>query len=103
LIQNLIRLAHVYQWKREFEKSHALFDQAKSLIEEDLVSKVLRAAYHQHLGKLYFDQQYFDKAQNEFSTALNIRESISAPHDQIESSKAALKCAIKKSSSDVSV
>ena len=46
------------------------FDQAKSLIDEKPVSEVLQAAYHQHVGKLYFDQQYFGKAQAEFSAAL---------------------------------
>lgn len=96
LIQNLIRLAHVYQWKKDFEKSQMLFDQAKSLIDEKPISEGLRAAYHQHLGKLYFDQQYFGKAQAEFSTALSIRKSISAPIDQIESSKESLKEALKR-------
>lgn len=28
--QNLIRLAHVYQWKKQFSKSKILFDQASS-------------------------------------------------------------------------
>lgn len=54
-IQNLIRLAHVYQWKIEFEKSEILFDQAKLLMDEKPVSEALLASYHQHLGKLYFD------------------------------------------------
>lgn len=94
-IQNLIRLAHVYQWKKEFEKSQMLFDQAKSLMDEKPVSEYLQAAYHQHLGKLYFDQQYFGKAQAEFSTALSIRERISAPIDQVESSRVSLKKALK--------
>ncbi|MBK9324409.1 MAG: GNAT family N-acetyltransferase [Bdellovibrionaceae bacterium] len=96
LIQNLIRLAHVYQWKKEFDKSQMLFDQAKSLIDENPVSEVLRAAYHQHVGKLCFDQQFFGKAQAEFSTALSIREKIAAPNDQIESSQDSLKEALKR-------
>lgn len=95
-IQNLIRLAHVYQWKKEFEKSQTLFDQAKSLMDEKPVSEGLQAAYHQHLGKLYFDQQYFGKAQAEFSAALSIRERISAPIDQVESSRDSLKEALKR-------
>lgn len=95
-VQNLIRLAHVYQWKKEFEKSHMLFDQAKSFIDEKPVSEGLQAAYHQHLGKLYFDQNYYGKAQAEFSLALSIRERISAPRDQIESSTESLKEALKR-------
>lgn len=96
IIQNLIRLAHVYQWKKEFEKSQMLFDQAKSLMDEKPVSEGLLAAYHQHLGKLYFDQYYFGKAQAEFSVALSIRERISAPKDQIESSQDSLREALKR-------
>lgn len=96
LIQNLVRLAHVYQWKKEFERSQMLFDQAKSLMDEKPVSEGLQAAYHQHLGKLYFDQQYFGRAQAEFSTALSLREKISVPTDQIESSKGSLKEALKR-------
>ncbi len=90
LVQNLIRLAHVYQWKKDFGKSQLLFDQARSLMNEKPVSEGLEAAYHQHLGKLYFDQAFFEKAQSEFATALSIREKISAPKDQIESSKGSL-------------
>lgn len=89
-IQNLIRLAHVYQWKKKFDKSQLLFDQAKTLLDEKPITEELQAAYHQHLGKLYFDQQYFGKAQAEFSTALSIREKIYAPKDQIESSRDSL-------------
>jgi tetratricopeptide (TPR) repeat protein len=96
LVQNLIRLGHAYQWKKDFEKSQLLFDQAKSLINEKPVSEGLTAAYHQHLGKLYFDQKYYGKAQAEFSTALSIRERISAPEDQMESSKESLKEALKR-------
>lgn len=101
-IQNLIRLAHVYQWKKEFEKSQILFDQAKSLMDEKPVSEGLQAAYYQHLGKLYFDQHYFGKAQAEFSAALSIRERISAPIDQIESSRESLKEALKRWGRDFS-
>jgi uncharacterized cupin superfamily protein/ribosomal protein S18 acetylase RimI-like enzyme len=96
LVQNLIRLAHLHQWKKEFDKSQMLFDQAKSIIDEKSVSEGLQAAYHQHLGKLYFDWQYYGKAQAEFAVALSIRERIAAPKDQIESSKESLKEALKR-------
>jgi uncharacterized cupin superfamily protein/ribosomal protein S18 acetylase RimI-like enzyme len=96
LVQNLIRLAHAYQWKKEFDKSQILFDQAKSVIDEKSISEGLQAAYHQHLGKLYFDQKYYGKAQAEFSVALSTRERIAAPRDQIESSKESLKEALKR-------
>ncbi len=56
---------------------------------------MLQASYHQHLGKLYFDQQYFGKAQSEFSTARSIRQRLCAPKDQIESSQKSLGEALK--------
>ena len=90
LVQNLIRLAHVYQWKKEFEKSQLLFDQARSIIIDRPVSDMLTAAFHQHLGKHFFDQGLFEKAQSEFGLALSIRLKISAPKDQLESSRGSL-------------
>ncbi len=89
-IQNLIRLAHVYQWKKNFKESHRLFDQAKLLINDKPASEALVAALHQHLGKLFFDQRKFVNSEGEFATALDIRERISAPYDQIESSRISL-------------
>lgn len=96
LIQNLVRLAHVYQWKKDFTLAQSLFDQAKSLIQENPVSDILLAAYHQHLGKLYFDQNFYGKAQAEFATALSIRQKISAPRDQLESSQGSYNEALKR-------
>lgn len=86
LIQNLIRLAHVYQWKKNFEKAAVLFEQAWSVLLELPKAELLLASYHQHLGKFYFDQKLFSLAQAEFETALSIRQSMNAPNDQIESS-----------------
>lgn len=96
LIQNLIRLAHVYQWMKCFEKAQLLFDQAKALMDECPTSESLQAAYHQHLGKLYFDQSDYAKAQAEFATALSIRKRISAPKDQLESSENSLSEALQR-------
>lgn len=86
-VQNLIRLAHVYQWQRQFAKAKALFDQARSLINEFSISDTLRAAYHQHLGKLYFDQKLYGLSLIEFELAKKIRIQISAPKDQLESTE----------------
>lgn len=91
LLQNLIRLAHVYQWKKEFAKAHLLFDQAKALMAETTVSEILTAAYHQHLGKLLFDEALYKDARVEFETALVLRTKISAPKDQLESTQASLR------------
>jgi tetratricopeptide (TPR) repeat protein len=89
-IQNLVRLAHVYRWENEFSKAQVLFDQVRSLINEFEVSVSLRAAYHQHLGKLYFDQGFMGLAVTEFELALKIRRMNHLPQDQIDSTLLAL-------------
>jgi predicted acetyltransferase len=85
LIQNMIRLAHVYQWKKEFQKSHLLFDQVKSIFNKSEFSESLKASFHQHLGKLYFDQGLYGLSLTEFELALKIRRRIQAPDDQVSS------------------
>lgn len=96
LIQNLIRLAHVYQWKKDFTQAQSLFDQAKALIQENSVSDILLAAYRHHLGKLFFDQAFYGKALAEFATAFSIRQKTSAPQDQLESSQNSYNEALKR-------
>lgn len=96
LIQNLLRLAHTYQWQNEFAKSKVLFDQAKSIINENKVSLIIVAAYHQHFGKYYFDQHYYGLALCEFNLALKIRNEIHAPQDQIDSSQLAVDEALRR-------
>ncbi len=91
LIQNLIRLAHVYQWKKEFHKAHLLFDQAKALLNKADLSESLKASFHQHLGKLYFDQSFYGLSLTEFEVALKIRQRIQAPDDQVSSTVLAIK------------
>lgn len=90
LLQNWIRLAHVYQWSQKFDQAFLLFKQAQAFIETNPVSNLLKAAYHQHLGKLYFDQRKLLEAKNEFQKALAIREAHNAPSDQIESTQFAI-------------
>ncbi len=90
VIQNLIRLAHTYQWQSEFSKAKVLFDQARSIINENDISSTLAAAYHQHFGKYYFDQGFFGLACCEFELAFKTRKEISAPQDQVKSSQLAL-------------
>lgn len=86
LVQNLIRLAHVYQWQNQFTKAHVLFDQARSLIHQYDINESIKASYHQHLGKCYFDQKFYALALTEFELAFKIRQRLSSPKDQIESS-----------------
>ncbi|MCB0368852.1 MAG: GNAT family N-acetyltransferase [Bdellovibrionales bacterium] len=89
-IQNLIRLAHVYQWQEQFIKAKCLFDQVRELLNEFSTSDTLKAAYHQHLGKLYFDQKLFGLAITEFELAKKLRVQNLVSKDQIESTAQAL-------------
>ncbi|MBC7421174.1 MAG: GNAT family N-acetyltransferase [Bdellovibrio sp.] len=95
-VQNLIRLADVFLWQKEFIEAKNLFDLVKQLINENDISLSLKASYHQHLGKFYFDQSYFRIALTEFELALNIRFALKSSVDQIESVQYAVsQCEIK--------
>lgn len=96
IIRNQIRLAHVYQWQKEFEKAHALMAQAKALANENKITDSLRAAYHQHKAKIYFDQGFYGLAICEFELALKIRTVSLAPADQLESTRFSLAEAKKR-------
>jgi tetratricopeptide (TPR) repeat protein len=86
-IQNSIRLAHVYQWQKNFAKAHLLFDQAKMILNEEPVSDGLLASYHQHLGKFYFDQGFVRLAQYEFELAFRIRTRMNADVELLNSTQ----------------
>jgi uncharacterized cupin superfamily protein/GNAT superfamily N-acetyltransferase len=90
LIQNLVRLAHVYQWKKEFQKAHLLFDQAKALLNKSDFSESLKGSFHQHLGKLYFEQGFYGLSLTEFELALKIRQRIQVSNDQVSSTVLAI-------------
>ncbi len=95
-IQNLTRLAIIYQWQERFNEAQKIYDEVRELIENNEVSEILLAAYHQHLGKLYFDQKKYDLSVKEFKKSFEIRTHTNAPIDQIESSRLALKMARSK-------
>jgi GNAT superfamily N-acetyltransferase len=90
VVQNQIRLAHTYQWRSEFYKSKAFFDQAKYLLNNLQEADLLIAAYHQHLGKYFFDQRLYGNAVCEFELALKMRIKYKAPAEQMSSSESAL-------------
>lgn len=91
-----IRLAHVLHWREQYGPAGELYSAVLRTIEnarmEDDHPKVseLEAFAHQHLGKLRFDESKVDIAKYHFEHALEIREAIGAPADQIESSRKAL-------------
>jgi GNAT superfamily N-acetyltransferase len=90
-VQNLVRLAHVYQWKREFRKAYDLHDQINGIRGEHAISEELAASLHQHIGKVLFDGGFYAAAQAEFTLALNERQRLQVPAEQIESSLIAQK------------
>jgi tetratricopeptide (TPR) repeat protein len=98
-IQNSIRLAHVYQWQKNFAKAHFLFDQAKMILNEESASDGLLASYHQHLGKFYFDQGFFRLAQYEFELAFKIRTRMSTDVELLNSTQHCLEV-VKKLNKD---
>jgi 2-polyprenyl-3-methyl-5-hydroxy-6-metoxy-1,4-benzoquinol methylase len=89
-VQQKIRLAHVWQDKKEFVKSDALFNELIQTCREN------KEAHHyldfalQHTGKSSFDQGYYHSALSYFSEALEIRLRKNSPNDQIESTQKAI-------------
>lgn len=89
-IQQKIRLAHVLQWKRNFKKSHELFDEIISICRaHDEVSGYLDFAF-QHAGKNLFDQKKYKEALVFFEEAFKLRKKKQAPQDQIDSTLMAI-------------
>lgn len=85
-ISQQIRLAHVYQWKKNFNLSNMMFEEILKTCEREEGLGALIDFSWQHAGKNYFDQQKWAKALNAFEKALELRKTRNAPQDQIESS-----------------
>jgi tetratricopeptide (TPR) repeat protein len=64
------RLAHVLQWREEFEEADRLFALANS---SELPDR-LRATMHQHAGRCAYDQGRYMEACNHFELALDLRK-----------------------------
>ncbi|HWB36304.1 MAG TPA: WG repeat-containing protein, partial [Rugosimonospora sp.] len=64
------RLAHVLQWRGEYEEADRLFALANS---SELPDR-LRATMHQHAGKCAYDQGRYMEACNHFERALELRK-----------------------------
>ncbi len=88
--QQMIRLAHVYQWKKDFAQSNALFEQVISLCQEDRYAKAYLDFALQHAGKNFFDQERWSEALVCFQKALELRIEKASPQDQIESTEKAI-------------
>lgn len=86
---NGIRLAHVYQWMREFEIAEEMFQGIEEVCElKEEVSGYLHFTY-QHMGKFHFDLKEYDIALEYFEDALEIRNRL-GDKSLIESTKYAI-------------
>jgi hypothetical protein len=56
-ISQQIRLAHVYQWKKNFNLSNMMFEEILKTCEREEGLGALIDFSWQHAGKNYFDQQ----------------------------------------------
>lgn len=90
-VQQKIRLAHVYQEKKDFSKSDALFSEILKLCRENEDASQYLDFALQHSGKNYFDQANYSLAMAYFSDALELRLRKNSPPDQVESSQVAIR------------
>lgn len=92
-----IRLAHVLHWQDQYSTSGELYSAALRTLENERMENddpkisEMEAFAHQHLGKLRYDEGKISIAKFHFEHALDLREAIGAPEDQIESSRQALR------------
>jgi tetratricopeptide (TPR) repeat protein len=71
---NMIRLAHVCQWRQDYALSEEIFKEVITDCQRDLdLASYLDFAY-QHMGKCKFDQHQYKEAQHYFEQALVIRK-----------------------------
>nr|WP_295900874.1 hypothetical protein [uncultured Bdellovibrio sp.] len=89
-VQQKIRLAHVLQDKKEFNKSTPLFKELIKTCRENQEANKYLAFALQHSGKNLFDQLLYKDALAQFEEALTIRKTMNAPKDQIVSTELAI-------------
>lgn len=70
---NELRLAHVYQWRGQFEQSTPMFEELLSRAEKDRHLGLLLDFAMQHAGKNAFDQGKYAEALSHFAGALALR------------------------------
>ena len=73
-VQQLLRLANVYQWNKDFQKANSLFNNTILLCKTDESCDQYLDFAFQHYGKCLFDQSLFSEALKQFQEALKIRE-----------------------------
>jgi tetratricopeptide (TPR) repeat protein len=70
---NELRLAHTYQWKKDFQTANPLFQKLLKQIEETNLYDDYKDFLFQHYGKNLFDQRLYEEAMYWFRKALEIR------------------------------
>jgi hypothetical protein len=93
MVRAMLLLGHVRQWRQEWDAADTMFHRAEKLalyLDDDR----LVAFSAQHSGKSFYDQGKHVEAALRFRLALEIRERIGAPSDQVESSRLALSAAM---------
>lgn len=90
-IQQKIRLAHILQWKKDFDQSNLLFDEVLFICRFNKTARDYLDFALQHAGKNFFDQGKYKEALLFFEEAMDLRKHRQAPGDQIESTSLAIK------------
>jgi tetratricopeptide (TPR) repeat protein len=70
---NELRLAHTYQWKKQFQQANSLFQKLFHQLETSHVYADYKDFLFQHYGKNLFDQGLYGEALKYFQKALEIR------------------------------
>ncbi len=89
-IQQKLRLAHVLQYKQQFKRSNALFDEAIAVCRTNEEAGFYLHFALQHAGKNLFDQNRFTEALELFEEAMEIRLKNDASADLIKSTAMAI-------------
>ncbi len=97
---NELRMAHLYQWEKQFGTSTTMFDEIIKNCETDVELEAYLDFAYQHAGKNAFDQGHYEQAETFFKKALQIR-SQKGNADLIESTELALQ-AVRKRKANVS-
>lgn len=95
LFVNKLRLAHTYQWEKDFQQSNEIFEKLIKEVEMGNEYEGYLDFVYQHYAKNLFDQEDYHLAINYFHKALNIRFQ-KGQRELIESTKFAINICSKK-------
>ncbi|WP_261132299.1 lipopolysaccharide assembly protein LapB [Bacillus sp. Marseille-Q3570] len=71
---NQLRLAHTYQWQKEFNKANKLFNELIKKVHDHARYEPYKDFLYQHYGKCKYDEGEFEAAYSLFQVALKIRK-----------------------------